>query len=125
METIPRVLHVTWKTRTLPSWGNECVETWARFHPSWTLRVWTDDDHASALARAGAPARAAYAALPAGAARADVARYAILSAHGGVYADLDAQCLRSLEPLLALDPGQYGKAGLTGKNPRFLNGHAP
>ena len=33
--------------------------------------------------------------------RADVARYAILAVHGGVYLDLDVSCERALDPLLS------------------------
>ena len=114
MVTVPRVVHVTWKTRDLPDWGAACVASWAALHPRWTLRIWADADVDGLLEVRGDEAlRSAYAALPSGAARADLARYAILRAHGGVYCDLDVQCLRSFEPLLAAYDGR--RAAVVGR----------
>ena len=45
-----------------------------------------------------------------GGGRADLLRYAILHRHGGLYCDLDFECLRSVEPLLA----QVGEAAFGG-----------
>lgn len=114
MEAIPRVVHVTWKTRTLPDWGADCVATFGRRHADYELRIWSDEDVAALVAAADDAALAAtYARLPCGAARADLARLLILRAHGGVYADLDVQCVRRLEPLLSAYDGR--RAAVVGR----------
>ncbi|KAH8051452.1 hypothetical protein JL721_11106 [Aureococcus anophagefferens] len=82
MEAIPRVVHVTWKTRTLPDWGADCVATFGRRHADYELRIWSDEDVAALVAAADDAALAATYARPCGAARADLARLLILRAHG-------------------------------------------
>ena len=41
---IPQILHFTWKTREIPRRYRPLVEGWARRHPGWTRRIWTDRD---------------------------------------------------------------------------------
>lgn len=75
-------------------------ETWTRLHPGWTMQLWSEatlprlrNQVLFDTARTLAPGRA-------GQFRADLARYEILAAHGGVYLDTDFEALRFIEPLL-------------------------
>lgn len=69
------------------------MASWRRHFPEVPVRVWLDADADRLLADYPA-ARAVYDALDAPVARADVLRYAIMHAHGGLYADLDYACMR-------------------------------
>lgn len=69
-------------------------ETWQRHHPAWELRLWTDTElppltHPEAYARCRNHGE-----------RSDVLRYELLHRFGGIYADTDVECQRSLEPLI-------------------------
>ncbi|BCP54854.1 hypothetical protein K32_34710 [Kaistia sp. 32K] len=100
---IPRIVHQTWRDRDIPAAMREFVASWPRLHPGWEIRLWTDDDLA-ALVRQEYPHLAElYFGYPRPIQRADLGRYLVLRSHGGVYADLDAEALRSFEEILDRD----------------------
>jgi inositol phosphorylceramide mannosyltransferase catalytic subunit len=100
--TIPPVLHQIWVgPDPLPDAYAAYGETWRSHHPGWEYRLWTDDnlpamrnrdlyDRADELT----PAHNI------GQFRADVLRYELLWSFGGVYVDVDFECLASIEHLL-------------------------
>ncbi|MGE0702631.1 MAG: glycosyltransferase family 32 protein, partial [Vicinamibacterales bacterium] len=97
---IPRIIHQTWRTADVPPEWSRLAATWRNHHPDWELRLWTDADN-ERLVRDHYPELAAqYASCPYGIQRADFARYLILHRHGGVYVDLDMDCLRPVDSLL-------------------------
>lgn len=97
---IPRILHQTWKTYEVPEEWWDCVNSWKRHHPDWEYRLWTDDAGEDFVARHYPDFLATFQNYPYGIQRADAIRYLVLHHHGGVYADLDYECLRPLDPLL-------------------------
>lgn len=101
---IPRVLHQTWKTADVPAVFHEYRASWRRHHPAWSVRLWTDADNRRLVADHYPWFLERYDAYRYPIQRADAARYFILHRHGGLYVDLDFECLRSVEPLLA--PGK-------------------
>ncbi len=100
---IPRIIHQMWKDAAPPPRLTAWQESWRRWQPDWEYRFWTDatlDD----FVRRHYPAYAGiYRGYPENIMRADMARYLLLEHFGGVYADLDAECLASFEPLVAED----------------------
>jgi FkbM family methyltransferase len=92
---IPRVFHRIWLGGPLPEREGRYGETWAEHHPDWELRLWHDGNlpplvNQEQFDAAGSPAQ-----------KADILRYELLLAHGGIYVDTDFECFRSIEPLLA------------------------
>jgi mannosyltransferase OCH1-like enzyme len=73
----------------------EYRESWSRLHPGWDMRLWTEENLPTDLAR-----KEAYERLRKPAERADIIRLEVLLRFGGVYVDTDLECLRSIEPLL-------------------------
>jgi mannosyltransferase OCH1-like enzyme len=69
-------------------------EGWRAHHPEWDLVLWTDEDLPAFRNQAW------FSQATSLAQKADIARYEILLAHGGVYLDTDFECLRNLEPVL-------------------------
>jgi hypothetical protein len=101
--SIPRVIHRIWLgDAPLPDEFRHFGETWARHHPGWELRLWTEADAARLL-----PSRWRRACRSLSEAS-NLLRYQILARVGGIYADTDVECKRSLEPLL---DGVRGFAG--------------
>jgi inositol phosphorylceramide mannosyltransferase catalytic subunit len=95
----PRLVHIIWIGPTpMPTAYHHYHESWAAYHPGWSVKLWTDEDLPSLLPRM----RNAdlYQQLHDPRAKADVLRYEILYLFGGVYVDADMECLRSIEPLL-------------------------
>lgn len=103
MARIPRIIHQTWKTWEIPYdvFDRRWVESWTRYHPDWLYVLWTDD-RLRELGRACYPAyEVMYGPDVPGIYLADFGRYMVLHRFGGLYVDLDYECLKSLEPLLA------------------------
>ena len=104
--TIPRIVHHVWLA---PPGGNAKPpkqygpfrQSFVDHNPDFEVRLWGDDD-VEALWRQ--EPFLAYRALRDKALhieRCDLARYAILFAHGGVYVDLNTECLQPLRDVLA------------------------
>jgi mannosyltransferase OCH1-like enzyme len=96
---IPAILHQIWVgPDPLPAEYAAYAQTWQRHHPGWEYRLWTDDnlpvmrnrdlyDRAEELTPAA----------NVGQFRADVLRYELLWSFGGVYVDIDFECLAPLD----------------------------
>lgn len=97
---IPRVVHQTWKTHDVPERFLEAQRSWQEIHPEWEYRFWTDNDLADLVHERAPELSRLYRAYPEDIQRVDAARYVILREFGGVYADLDVHCVRSVESLL-------------------------
>ena len=98
---IPKILHQTWKTPTLPPEWVPFAESWKSFHPGWEYRFWTDDDNRALVASEYPDLLGAYDSYPYAIQRADLARYCMLHRFGGIYADMDIECLQPLDTLIA------------------------
>jgi mannosyltransferase OCH1-like enzyme len=98
---IPRIVHQTWKTTTLPPQYVDAAASWQRMHPGWTYRLWTHEA-LEAFAREHYPhVWPLWQRYPDQIQRIDAARYMFLLHFGGVYSDLDVECLRAVEPRCA------------------------
>jgi inositol phosphorylceramide mannosyltransferase catalytic subunit len=94
---IPRVFHRIWLgDAELPEEYRRYGESWARHHPAWEMRLWTEREiEELETSRAEAKDRRRHPAE-----RSDLLRYEILYRFGGVYIDTDMECLRPIDPLL-------------------------
>jgi hypothetical protein len=92
---IPRIFHWIWLgEEPLPAQSQDWMEGWARMHPRWEGRLWTDANrpalrNESCLGQASVPAQ-----------RADILRYELVHRFGGVYLDLDMECLKGIDDLI-------------------------
>lgn len=94
---IPHIIHQTYKTTQIPSAFTSYVKSFVTYNPGWTYVFWTDES-----ARKLISDRHPYLLklwdnykLPIN--KADALRYVVLYEFGGVYADLDYECLRPLD----------------------------
>ncbi|MEZ0389670.1 MAG: glycosyltransferase [Verrucomicrobium sp.] len=97
---IPPILHQTWRDEVLPERWVRFRETWMLHHPTWEHRLWTDAMLREFVAAKYPEFLIVYDGYPSPIMRSDAARYLLLDHFGGVYADLDMECLRPMEPLL-------------------------
>jgi mannosyltransferase OCH1-like enzyme len=97
---IPRIIHQTWKTDRIPRRYRSFVDSWRINHPGWEWKLWTDKDNLKFVSEYFPSLLALYTSFPFQIQRVDFIRYLLLSKYGGVYADLDLECIRNIEPLL-------------------------
>lgn len=115
---IPKIIFQTWKSRTdipehLAYWSN----TFRKHNPDYTFRLWDDKDNRAFIAKNFPWFLETYDGYPAEIYRADAVRYFFLYLFGGVYADMDTECLRPLDDMLAMDSDII--LGRMGTNPHF------
>ena len=98
---IPKIIHQTWRDEALPAEFRAYQRSWQEHHPGWAYRFY-DDRACRALVRDHYPALLAlYDACPHPVQRADIFRYLAVAHYGGLYADLDMECYRPMDGLMA------------------------
>lgn len=98
-----KVLHqIWWQGKSdLPAHFEPLRASWAEHHPTWQHKLW-DAESITALVNSEAYSWFAptFHALPSKIQQVDAARYVILHAEGGVYADLDVEAFQPLDEVL-------------------------
>ena len=97
---IPRIIHQTWKTNEIPERWRSWQQSWRDRHPDYAYRYWTDADNREFMALHYPDYLDVYDGHKLGVHRADMVRYFILRHFGGIYADMDFEALKPLDPLL-------------------------
>lgn len=101
--SVPRILHQTWKTEWIPEAYRAFADSVRTHHPHFQIRLWTDRDNRTLIADRYPWFLPTYDAYAHDIERADAIRYFLLHAFGGVYVDLDMECLRPFDELLEDD----------------------
>ncbi|GKQ35293.1 glycosyltransferase [Streptomyces sp. A012304] len=97
---IPALIHQTWKDTDVPAHWKEWAESWRRHHPGWGYRLWTDSDNRAFLQEHYPWFLPVYDGYPEPIMRADAIRYFLLDHFGGLYVDMDFECLRPVDAIL-------------------------
>lgn len=97
---IPRIIHLTWKTKSIPPEWAETLPAWRRHHPGWEVRFHTDEDNERLVRTRHPELLGLYLSFPHGIQRADFVRYLYLLDFGGVYSDMDIVPTRPIDPYL-------------------------
>jgi mannosyltransferase OCH1-like enzyme len=104
---ITKIIHQTWKTASIPKVAVNWIRKWQKTNPDWEYWFWTDKDVEKFFEKKYPQFLNLYKYFPrshAAIQRADIMRYFILYEYGGVYADLDLEPLKSLNPITANYP---------------------
>ncbi|CAO3459308.1 glycosyltransferase [Azospirillum largimobile] len=126
---IPRLIHQTWKTCNVPPEFQVLQRSWTGHNPGFAYRFWTDDDIERFVAEEHPALLPVFRGYADPIARIDLARYLILRRFGGVYADLDFECLRPIDGLLedrsfvvGMEPEEHGRLAKAAERglPRIL-----
>lgn len=97
---VPRHIHQTWQSTELPAAWGAFQSGWQAQHPEWEYTLWTDADNRRLIADRYPWFLSTYDSYPRDIQRVDAAKYFILHAYGGVYLDMDTECLRPIDPLI-------------------------
>eukprot|EP00941_MAST-03F_sp_MAST-3F-sp1_P006507 g6507.t1 len=90
---IPRIIHHIWLGSALPSRFIEFRKKWIASHPEWQCILWGDEEAKLFPLKN----REAFENATNYGEKSDILRYEILLRYGGVYLDVDMECLQSLD----------------------------
>lgn len=114
---IPRIIHQTWKDTNIPEHLHCFVRSWQQHHPDWDFILWTDKMNRDFISQNYAAFLPVYDGYHTAIQRVDAVRYFILLKMGGVFIDLDFECLKNIGPLLesttfaaGLEPREHARA---------------
>ena len=97
---IPHTIHQSWKSEIIPERFRSYVRSWRELHPNWEYRLWTDEDNRELIRQHYDWLLPTYDTYPYGIQRADMARLLYMHRFGGLYVDLDFECLRPFDELV-------------------------
>ena len=98
MDRIPRITFQTWKSRNdLPNAFRAWRQTIIDMNPSYRHIIWDDDDNRRFIDAMYPWFLPTYDGYEANIMRVDAVRYFFLYSFGGIYIDLDTECLRPLD----------------------------
>jgi mannosyltransferase OCH1-like enzyme len=99
---IPTIIHQIWiqGQESLPGIYRTASGTWRNNNPGWHYTLWDDQALRGFMAREAPEWLAFYDLQPEMSAKADIGRYALMLARGGLYADMDTECVRPVTGLL-------------------------
>lgn len=98
----PKIIFQTWKSRTdIPDNYRYWRQTFAAMNPDHVVILWDDDDNRAFIASQFAWFLPVYNAYPSEIFRADAVRYFFMFQHGGLYADMDTECLQPIDDTVA------------------------
>jgi mannosyltransferase OCH1-like enzyme len=100
---IPLILHQTWKTESLTEPLQSFFDSWTLHNPEFERRFYNDRDCREFIRTAFPPYLDVYDGLPFSIQRADLFRYLVIYRFGGLYADIDMECLRPIKSFLCGD----------------------
>lgn len=92
---IPKIIHQIWLGSAFPEQYKAYQESWIKFHPDWEFKLWTEEDVENFV---WANRDLFENALNYGE-KSDIWRYEILEQFGGLYIDVDMECLKAIDDL--------------------------
>ena len=120
-DRIPKIIFQTWKTKVaLPGNFEYWSSTFSDKNPNYDLVVWDDSDNRKFITRFFEFFLPIYDSYSAEIYRADAVRYFFLYVYGGLYADMDVECLRALDDVLQGDDIILGRMGADPKHPHSI-----
>jgi len=96
----PKRIFQTWKNKSPPKKMAYWAETWRSNNPEYEYVLWDDADNRRFVADKFPWFLATYDGYDKEIKRADAIRYMFLYTYGGIYADLDFECLKPFDSLL-------------------------
>tara|TARA_B100000586_G_scaffold265534_1_gene237361 strand:- start:1109 stop:1852 length:744 start_codon:yes stop_codon:yes gene_type:complete len=98
---INHIIHQTWKTKDIPNEFKGYVASWRKYNPDWEYRLWTDGDCLDFIEKEYPWFLSQYQSYKTNILRADAVRYFILYHYGGLYVDLDFECLQPMSSIMS------------------------
>lgn len=92
---IPKIIHQIWLGSPVPESFKDLQQSWIENHMGrdWLYKLWTDED----VAQMELHNQEFYDATDNYGVKSDILRWEVLYSYGGVYVDMDYECLRALD----------------------------
>lgn len=101
LTNIPSSIHQVWYSdESLPRIFESLTESWKKCNPSWTYKLWEKEDIENLIRSKCIERMVQFNDALYDIQRIDIAKYLILYYVGGVYIDVDYECLRSIDSLI-------------------------
>ena len=100
MNDFPKIIHQSWKTTELRPDYQKYSQTWKDLNPDYQHILWTDENNLKLIEEEDPSFVDSYNSYNHYIKRADAARYYYMYVYGGIYADLDFECLRNFDNIL-------------------------
>lgn len=94
---IPKIIHQTWKNDDVPSHNIFCVESWKTLNPEYEYKWWTDEDIINFVKEEYPDFVGVVNNFKLGIIKSDFFRLLVLYHFGGVYVDIDFECLKPIK----------------------------
>jgi mannosyltransferase OCH1-like enzyme len=92
---IPKIIHQIWLGSPFPYEYKKYQESWRKHHPDWEYKLWTDAE----VSNLTLTNQDLYDASLNYGEKSDILRYELLYRYGGLYVDVDFECLQPLDLL--------------------------
>jgi len=114
---IPKIIHQT-APRDVSKWNEiwpKCQASWKRNFPDWEYRMWTDEDLDEFMRDYHPDHYTMFKSYNMNIKRIDAARYFILKTFGGIYADMDFECIKNFEEFIPADKISIAESAIPGE----------
>jgi len=101
----PQIIFQTWKTKIqsdIPYYMKKWSASWKKNNPNFKYLLWDDIDNRNFIKQYYPWFLAKYDSYDVNIKRVDAIRYFFLYHYGGIYADMDFECLKDFNPLLKM-----------------------
>jgi mannosyltransferase OCH1-like enzyme len=112
-EEVPKIIHQTAmsdKSKWNPIW-ERCQQSWKDKFPDFEYRMWTDEDLENLVKTDFSWFYDTWKGYDKNIKRIDSARYCILYKHGGMYVDMDFECLENFWDQIPMDKVSIAESG--------------
>lgn len=96
----PKTIHQTWKDYNLPENFQKWANTWKKYNPNYEYKLWSDQDNLKFITDEFTYFLSKYNSYNHHIKKVDAARYFYMYKYGGIYCDLDFECLKNFDTLL-------------------------
>jgi len=100
---IPKIIHQTWKTETIPERWKDAVDSCKKIHPGYRYILWTHQTIRKFVQKFYPDFYPTFKAYTHDIQRCDAFRYLVLYKYGGIYLDMDLVCKKKLDDFLHYD----------------------
>ncbi|MHA4812502.1 glycosyltransferase family 32 protein [Flavitalea flava] len=106
---IPKIIHQTWKDKDIPEDFRKMSLTWKKEHEDWEYCLWTDEMNRNFIKQHFSFFLPKYDSYEKNIQRVDALRYFVLYKYGGMFIDLDFECIANITPLVENAQCVFGK----------------
>jgi mannosyltransferase OCH1-like enzyme len=93
---IPKIIHQIWLGSKIPDYYKKLTDSFKIINPDWEYKLWTDEN----IKDLDLVNRTLFDIQTNMGVKSDLLRYELLYKYGGIYADTDFECLKSLDDFL-------------------------